>query len=827
MKPLDELDESLESPIDLKTNLIENINKLIEIKFFYKNESNQTETRNKSGTLAEIEEKIKDAELSISNLFFNLFDDENDNIQITIKELLNIFSSLDLNKYSQIESVFTKLTTLIATKEESHFKVNTKQLKIIQDFLIDLYINKNLEFELKQTEFQKLSAKLEKKAKHWQTQLNSINDEKLDLETRLKGSENLAASLNKVKKELKSENNYLHSQISDLNSTINKFYDEDSADSIHKENQSLKNKLLELNKITYNLNSKIENITKELENSCDLLKSERIAKTQLEEQAKETTEQLREKELKLNNSLIALTLEVDSQKQISDEKEKQYISKITALHKNFKEETSLASKQHIEIQRKLKEQITLLENKVRSQDHLLISRNKQIVTLEQNKSLSELNIDSFNPENINMAEKTSKELAKKIGELFSREDKKSIPIFKGQSDDRDINDWLKEAERIAQNNEWDDGQRVRFFSDRLKGEALDWHLEFKSENPVSLYSEWREAFKTRFSDPADLERLREKLNSLKQKPGQRTKAFVAKINSLFISLYGKDPIHDDCTDYGRKELIAEIVNLRDKDRKKILLRGLLPKFKAELWSRMTVNPTYRELCELAYTTENVVINRELNEEIGINEVMEHQEKLLDKALSVRDTEIKLMKEQLKNLQLSQSLSQGSKDINHIAVTDERQSRSLVAGRHSQHVQFDGHNTPSNSREPSTTRQQSKSFDNKLNRNYSKDRHRDHSKDRFHSRPSQPEHHNRFHQDQDQDQCGHRQQYTQQGQTNSYSRHNQDRQNYQNPPNNSYFQIFCRFCKKNGHTIEECRKLLNQQQNFHRRNYQNPNPLLRN
>ena len=47
----------------------------------------------------------------------------------------------------------------------------------------------------------------------------------------------------------------------------------------------------------------------------------------------------------------------------------------------------------------------------------------------------------------------SKPIVKVLGELFSREDKKSIPTFKGKSTDILISEWLKAAEHVAQNND--------------------------------------------------------------------------------------------------------------------------------------------------------------------------------------------------------------------------------------------------------------------------------------------------------------------------------------------------------------------------------------
>ncbi len=58
-----------------------------------------------------------------------------------------------------------------------------------------------------------------------------------------------------------------------------------------------------------------------------------------------------------------------------------------------------------------------------------------------------------------------------LSDIFSREERKLIPIFTGDLDDKDIEEWLDEAEDIAESNNWTDAQKLRFFPDRLKGEA--------------------------------------------------------------------------------------------------------------------------------------------------------------------------------------------------------------------------------------------------------------------------------------------------------------------------------------------------------------------
>ena len=64
-----------------------------------------------------------------------------------------------------------------------------------------------------------------------------------------------------------------------------------------------------------------------------------------------------------------------------------------------------------------------------------------------------------------------------------REEKKTIPYFNGQHDGKSIHDWLHNAERVEENNEWDDQQKVKKFSDRLTGEALDWHSDRFAPGP--------------------------------------------------------------------------------------------------------------------------------------------------------------------------------------------------------------------------------------------------------------------------------------------------------------------------------------------------------
>ena len=63
-----------------------------------------------------------------------------------------------------------------------------------------------------------------------------------------------------------------------------------------------------------------------------------------------------------------------------------------------------------------------------------------------------------------------------------------------------VPDWLIEAERIASNNGWTPQQKIRFFSDRLKDDALEWHLSHMEANTRNDYAIWKKEFIEQFSE---------------------------------------------------------------------------------------------------------------------------------------------------------------------------------------------------------------------------------------------------------------------------------------------------------------------------------------
>ena len=55
-----------------------------------------------------------------------------------------------------------------------------------------------------------------------------------------------------------------------------------------------------------------------------------------------------------------------------------------------------------------------------------------------------------------------------LRELYSQDERKSIPIFKGKRGEQLVNNWLKDAERVAQSAGWEKKDKIKYFYSRSK-----------------------------------------------------------------------------------------------------------------------------------------------------------------------------------------------------------------------------------------------------------------------------------------------------------------------------------------------------------------------
>ena len=119
-----------------------------------------------------------------------------------------------------------------------------------------------------------------------------------------------------------------------------------------------------------------------------------------------------------------------------------------------------------------------------------LKKNQEEIAVYQNELTAYVNreaeirtyIETMNqPGNENLA--LNANFIEKLGELVSKEDRKAIPVNNGSGSGTSLFDWLREAERIARNNEWTDSQKIHFFGDRLRGDAADWHSDYLESHP--------------------------------------------------------------------------------------------------------------------------------------------------------------------------------------------------------------------------------------------------------------------------------------------------------------------------------------------------------
>jgi hypothetical protein len=196
----------------------------------------------------------------------------------------------------------------------------------------------------------------------------------------------------------------------------------------------------------------------------------------------------------------------------------------------------------------------------------------------------------------------------------------------------------------------------------LKGEALEWHDNYIEEQGNTLnYEDWRKDIIERFQDSSDLAALRKKLHTLNQRPEENCRAFVSRLNSLYDTIEGKVDKLDDLNKTDVEDhLLSKIRKMRNNIKTKILLQGLLPKLKKELYLRMPADlNNFEQLCEQLFISEQILQNKENNEDKELTAVIAgitHHEKQQDKELTQQKLEIVTLKQKLAELENFSSLA---------------------------------------------------------------------------------------------------------------------------------------------------------------------------
>ena len=628
-----------------------------------------------------------------------------------LKEVINQNNSENLTLKRQVEYLSKQLGDSTAHVEE----------------LID-ESNKNSKNAILETE--QLKSKLDSAT----TQITDLSEENKNLQKGIKQAQIAYGTLDTDRNHLKNELEKL--QLS-FNETTNR-------------NNDLKNEITQKD-------GKYEYLSRTLQKHVNTIQESQTTISKLEQQYKKSQDELdttrqelgrkydlektyEDKITDLQNQVLQLQINLNN---ASDAASLEY-----TFNKTVSEELSGSDEERIRLLEEAVENLTTTLNEERKRaDNLEQELNRRI------NAMPDSDEDSNAGDNTNA---TIQPIVKGLSLLFTKEDKLAIPIFSGKESDPLITSWLREAETLATLNNWDAEEKVRYFSQRLRGEAAEWLEEYLRDHNNENYDYWKDCIIERFLNESDIDQLKNTLHNLAQAPGQRTKSYIAKINGLFDDVYGKVRALAPNADQATKDLRNDVEKIRDEQKRKIILKGLLPKITKELWSRMTKDATYDEVCEFALTSESVVINKEINGEktqlLAAVAVQQEQSKDLAHKMTENDLlrqQISLLMAQIEKDSKNNKHEQGNKqEETTVAVVNSqppRQSGNFRPSRGNSQVRFSDQN--SRSRNESRTRQQDQGtgYSNTHSRNQSRDRNQDSRQSRFsnyHSRSITPNRNNR-------------------------------------------------------------------------------------
>lgn len=306
----------------------------------------------------------------------------------------------------------------------------------------------------------------------------------------------------------------------------------------------------------------------------------------------------------------------------------------------------------------------------------------------------------------------------------SKEERKSIPHYNGYHTDQPITQWIREAEAIATLNEWDDEVRKRYIASRLKGSALNWHIERLPNNVNESYADWKKAIIENFKHPADIDKLKIKFQNLKQNTEQTTKNFIGQIKSLYYAIYG-----EKIPEVGSQQAAqasAETKALRDDILLKVLMQGLLPKIKEAMWNgRLPPDYNWDQATKAAIEAEKLIIAKELNTQNSNLNAITPQNTNNDIIIE-QQKKIEEMEKMLKQLSLAHVGFATGPHANLASITSFYPNNQTPQGN----VRFQDNYRRNYSRDRSrqNSRERPRHYSRERSRYYSNERHRSRSKE---------------------------------------------------------------------------------------------------
>lgn len=228
-------------------------------------------------------------------------------------------------------------------------------------------------------------------------------------------------------------------------------------------------------------------------------------------------------------------------------------------------------------------------------------------------------------------------------DLSNKESKNNIPEYKGTSQDKPITVWLKQAEKVARKNRWSDEATIKYLGSRLTGKAENWCIDRYDEVGEESYQTWRAALLEKFNTAADLDKLKEQFESIRQKADESTEDFVDRLYRKYRLIY---PGYDE----------YKMSDQDDDNLLKAFLKGMKPHIKEAMYTRIQPNAKWQEHVTAAIEADGVLSQKERQEKKAINNI----DSVSQKVISDQTKKIEALEKELKTLKIPQDPKTSSK-----------------------------------------------------------------------------------------------------------------------------------------------------------------------
>lgn len=215
-------------------------------------------------------------------------------------------------------------------------------------------------------------------------------------------------------------------------------------------------------------------------------------------------------------------------------------------------------------------------------------------------------------------------LANQFTQLSIKDEKNSIPIFSGNTMETSVRDWLQECLTYATIYKWKAENYREIFGSRLRGEALNFHVQRMRYFPTESFASWSKELKRTFQTPMDIERLKLRFNELRQTPVQQVQHFIDKVARTYDSIYGRAPTPRQ----GQAQ--TEQPTVRGDTLLKIFMNGVLPPIKDMMLNANLFDVySWEAVTKAALKAERLTVARQLAVPATVNKISAENEELFN------------------------------------------------------------------------------------------------------------------------------------------------------------------------------------------------------